>query len=165
MNNGDVIKETGEKQDNTLKNQQYKSIKFFTVFKLVMSIIYFIPSFLIFGLGLMANLFLLIIGAGGSKVQDTSSFMSAMGYIQFFSIIPTIFTIVVFILAIISCVKFFKNNYNKTMDLILSILFVIVNICYIIILFSLSQIFLSILLIIVTILLLVNVTTILKYNK
>ena len=160
MDNNTEINSNQFEYQNQIKTN--KSIKFFTIFKLIMSIIYFIPSFLIFGMGLIVNILLLIIGSGGSKIQDTSDFMSAMGYIQFFSIIPTLLSIIVFIIAIICCVKFFKNNYNRTMDLILSILFIIVNICYIIILFSLSQLFLPILLIIVTIILLINVVTILK---
>ncbi len=163
MDNNTEINSNQFEYQNQIKTN--KSIKFFTIFKLIMSIIYFIPSFLIFGMGLIVNILILIIGSGGSKIQDTSGFMSAMGYIQFFSIIPTLLSIIVFIIAIISCVKFFKNNYNRTMDLILSILFIIVNICYIIILFSLSQLFLPILLIIVTIILLINVVTILQHNK
>ena len=136
------------------------SIKIFVIFKLIISIFYFIPAVYIFAFGLLVNFFLLIIGAGGSKLKDTGGFSSTIGSVSFYTIIPVVISIILFIVAIISCVKFFKNKYNKAMDLILNILFIFVNICYILI-FKGSLSFV-LLLIFVTLLLLVNTYMIFK---
>ncbi len=102
--------------------------KFFIIFKLGMSILYFIPAFFIFGFGLMMNMFFLIGGAGASKNGDVSSITQVMTYIGAFSIIPAIICIILFIIALISTIKFFKNKYSKKMDLFISLVFEIINI-------------------------------------
>ena len=145
--------------------QNYKFSKTFALFKLIISILYFIPAFFIIGFGLLIDIILLILGAGGVKLQDTSNFISAIGYVSFFSLIPTILSLIIFVLAIIYCVKFFKKRYSKKIDLILCILLIIQNIFYIILFFNLSHIYLSVLLLIFTLIILANILIIIKQKK
>ena len=152
----------GESQA-TIRVKEHPKVKFFVIFKLIMSIIYFIPSFIFLGLGFITNIFLLIIESGGSKLEDTSGLSASVGIISFFSIIPTLIAIIILVLAIICCVKFFKNNYNKILDLTLCVLLIIVSISYIILLYNLSYVFLSILLYIFMIIIFFNILIIVKY--
>lgn len=138
---------------NTLDSK----LKSFAIFKLIMSIIYFIPVFFIFGLGIVINLLLLITGSGGSKIADTSSFMEGMGYISFFTILPTIIALLLFITTLIFVIKLFKNKYNKTMDLLTSILFILINLFLIIFLFKSSFYLFSILLLVFSVVFILNI--------
>lgn len=145
------------KKYNPKTNNLDSKLKSFAIFKIIMSIIYFIPAFFIFGLGMVLNLFLLIIGSGGSKVSDTSSFMGGIEYISFFTIIPTILAIVLFIITLIFTIKLFKNKYNKAMDLLTSILFIIINLFLITFLFKSSFYLFGILLSILSIIFILNI--------
>ncbi len=115
------------KKTNTNTNNLDPKLKFFAIFKLIMSIIYFVPSFFMIGLGLAINAFILIIGSGSSKYSDLLGFLKAMIYTSFYSILPTILSLILFIITIIFTIKIFKNKYNKTMDLVTSILFILIN--------------------------------------
>ena len=150
---------------NTNTNNLDSKLKSFAIFKIIMSIIYFIPAFFIFGLGIAINLFLLIIGSGGSKISDTSSFMEGMGYISLFTIIPIILALVLFVITLIYTIKLFKNKYNKTMDLLTNILFILINVFLIIFLFKSSFYLLGIILLVFSIIFILNILSIVKISN
>ena len=102
--------------------------KFFIIFKLVNSLLYFVPAILVFGFGVMMNLFIMIVSAGASKNMDTSGTIEGMTIIGAFSIIPAILCLIVLIITIISTVKFFKNKYSKVMDMLIAIIFLLLDI-------------------------------------
>ena len=85
-----------------------KKVKFFIVFKLVLYFLYFIPTFLVIGLGMLINIFLLISGSGASKIQDSSNGINTMVWIALFSAILLIFVLILFILTLKSTIKFSK---------------------------------------------------------
>lgn len=136
--------------DNLEKSKNTK-IKFFTIFKLINSIIYFIPSYICIGIAVALDILFLILGSGGSKLMDTSGFVDAMLYVSLFSLVPAILSLILFILTLIYTIQIFRKKYNKIIDLITSILLIIINILLLILWFKLSTntfiIFISIILI------------------
>lgn len=110
-------------QENKELNKASSKRKFFIIFKLVNSLLYFVPAILVFGFGVMMNLFIMIVSAGASKNMDTSGTIEGMTVIGAFSIIPAILCLIFLIITIISTVKFFKNKYSKVMDMLIAIIF------------------------------------------
>lgn len=101
-------------------NRKIKKIEnFFIIFKLVRSILYFIPAIAILSLGLVLNGTLLLLGAGTNNPDSISGIIALLEI----SALPTIFCLVLLIVTIISTVKFFKRKYSKVLDIIITILF------------------------------------------
>ena len=150
------------------KNEPNKNGKatFFILFKLITSIIYFVPAFFVFAFGFSMNLIFTIFAAGGSKNGDVSNLIQAMPYIGVISIIPAILCIVFFVISIISTAKYFKNKYSKKLDMFMTILFLILDL----LLFVFSIKILSIKLIITlsgisVAVMIVNIIEIIKYKN
>ena len=143
-------------------NVEDSKVKIFAIFKLIISIIYFIPALCIVGLGIIINLFLLIIGSGASKITDTSGFIEGMNYISLFTIFPSILALVIFVMTLIFTIQLFKDKYNKTMDLLTSVLFILINVILIIFFFKLSFYILGIVLLLFSIVLILNILVVIK---
>ena len=150
---------------NTNTNKVNSKLKIFSIFKMIMSIIYFIPAYFIFGFGLIINLILLLIGGGGSKITDTSGVIVGIKYISFFTIIPTILALVLFIITLIFTIKLFKNKYNKIIDILINILFILINIFLIILSFKLSFYLFDFILLVFSIILILNILHIIKISN
>ena len=139
---------------NNLEKSKNTKIKFFTIFKLINSIIYFIPSCFCIGIAVALNITFLILGSGGSKITNTSSLADAIIYISFFSLVPAILSLILFILTLIYRIQVFRKKYNKIIDLIICILFLIINTLLIIFLFELYT---NILIILITIIIIFSI--------
>lgn len=88
------------------------------IFKLIISILYFIISLRVIGIGLITTALLL----GGDYKSSIISFVAAL------TLIVSILCIVLLVLNVISTFKYFKNKYSKVRDIIINILFIILNI-------------------------------------
>lgn len=134
-----------------------QKLKSFAIFKLIISIIYFIPAFLFFSFGIIIIIFSLM-----AKIINAPVAMENMGYISFLIILPIILALVLFIITLIFTVKLFKNKYNKIMDLLTSVLFILINL-FLIIFFPFP--FFQILLLVSSIIFILNIIFTIKISN
>ena len=144
------------KKTTITTNTLDQKLKSFAIFKLIMSIIYFIPAFLFFAFGIIIIILSLM-----AKLVNASLAMESM-YISFLIILPIILALVLFIITLIFTVKLFKNKYNKIMDLLTSILFILIN-SFLIIFFPFS--FFQILLLVSSIVFILNIIFTIKISN
>ena len=152
--------------NNNLGKSQNAKIKFFAIFKLINSIIYFIPSYLCIVFGLTTAMLYLILGNGRSEITNTTGIIDSI-ILLLISLMPTILTVILFIFTLIYTILVFRKKYNKIIDLITSILLLIINILLLIFLFKLSSYVLIILFLILSIIITANIifTIILLVNN
>ena len=132
---------------NFINAEYHKKLKFFTIFRFILSIIYFIPSLLIFGGGLATGIVTVI----ASYLNGDSNLLSNLGIISIITFIPMILAIVLFVFSLIYLTKVFKNQYSKKLDLITCIMCIVVSSCCAILFFKTISL-ISIYLLIVSIL-------------
>ena len=135
-------------------------LKFFMIYKIAVSVLYFIPSFLMSVIALGLGFILLFIG--GIAGADKHEFVSMIVSIPALSIVPMILPILLFVLTMRLTVKYFKNKYNKKLDLIVCIFMIIVGILYFVLLIYMPIIPLAIFVAALMIPIIVNILIIIK---
>lgn len=133
---------------------QSTTLRGFVTFKLVVSSLYLLPAGFLAFLSIVVNFVFMLFSTADS--ENSTYVFPAFLIILFLIVIPSILAIILFVMNVISAIKFSKNKYNRTLDLIITTLFILLHIFIIILTFYMSVYILNIIFVPLLIALIVN---------